>query len=147
MHIESGDGQDVEINLAPVIDCLTVIVAFLLASSSFLAIGIVDAGVAAGVPAPQVDKVPSVLVSIQLQADSGVVVKSEGKASQKTSIVAKDGQLDREALVKALADIKKAYPDVSGVTLAADDTVPYEKVMGAMESIRSQIPAVLLGGF
>mgnify|MGYP003351965824 CR=1 FL=1 len=40
-------GQDFELNLASIIDCLTVIIAFLLLSSSFVSYGTLDTAVAA----------------------------------------------------------------------------------------------------
>ena len=39
--------KDFDLNLAPIIDCMTVLITFMLASASFLSIGILDAGVAA----------------------------------------------------------------------------------------------------
>ena len=46
-NFEGSGGQDFELNLASLIDCFTVLITFLLASASFLSVGILDAGVAA----------------------------------------------------------------------------------------------------
>jgi biopolymer transport protein ExbD len=146
MHVESEGGQDVDINLAPIIDCLVVIVTFLLASSSFLAIGVLDAGIAAGVPAPNAAP-PSVLVTVELKVDQALVVKVEGKESRKIEIPSQGGAWDGERLTKELAGLKSRWSDLGGVTLAADESVAYEDVVRNMDTIRQTVPAVLLGGF
>jgi len=146
MHTESTSGQDVDINLAPIIDCLTVIVTFLLASSSFLAIGVLDAGIAAGVPAPNTAP-PSVIVTVELKDAQTMVVKVEGKESRKTEIPSKDGTWDQERLTQELTGLKARFSDLSGLTLAAEETVTYEDVVRNMDTVRKTIPAVLLGGF
>lgn len=146
MHVGSDAGQDVEINLAPIIDCLTVIVTFLLASSSFIAIGVLDAGIAAGVPTPSAAP-PSVIVSLELKADHGLVLKVEGKESRKTEIAARDGAWDQARLNQELGSLKSRWTDLGGVTLSAEESVAYEDVVRNMDAIRQTIPAVLLGGF
>ena len=39
------------------------------------------------------------------------------------------------------------FSDLSGLTLAAEETVTYEDVVRNMDTVRKTIPAVLLGGF
>jgi biopolymer transport protein ExbD len=41
-----GASQDFDLNLAPIIDCITVLIAFILISTSFISIGLLDAGIA-----------------------------------------------------------------------------------------------------
>ena len=146
MHIDSGSKQDADINLAPIIDCMVVIVAFLLASSSFIAIGLMDAGVAAGVPAPNAAP-PSVVVTVELKSNQTIVVKADGKQNMKSEIGSEDGKWNFSKLSEQLEGLKKSHSDLTGVTLVADETVNYEDVVQNMDTIRKTIPAVLLGGF
>ena len=51
MSAGGGGGEgDVELNLAPIVDCFTVLIAYLLVSMSFISLSIFEAGVAATSP-------------------------------------------------------------------------------------------------
>ncbi|MEK7690751.1 MAG: biopolymer transporter ExbD, partial [Bdellovibrionota bacterium] len=75
----SGSSQDFDLNLAPIIDCFTVLITFLLISASFLSIGILDAGISA--PGAQTESEPqgaSVDLTLKITADRGYRIKIEG---------------------------------------------------------------------
>jgi biopolymer transport protein ExbD len=151
--IETGGGgrgsqsQDFELNLASIIDAFTVLIAFMLASASFLSIGILDAGVAAAGATAAAGTPPSINVTIELAPDSRMVVKTTGKSQASTPITAKSGTWDYDSLTSALGQLKTKYPDVNAVTLVADNVVQYKDVVKAMEVTRKTLPVVLLGGF
>jgi biopolymer transport protein ExbD len=141
-------GQDFELNLASIIDCFTVLIAFMLASASFLSIGILDAGVAAaGAQAATSDKPPSVNLTVELAKDHKMVLKLSGKSTSNTPIEAKSGAWNYEELGRSLASTKGRFSDLNAVTLTADNSIEYKDVVKAMEAIRKTIPVVLLGGF
>lgn len=143
----SKNSQDFDLNLAPVIDCLTVLIAFMLASATFLSIGILDAGIAAaGNTATDVTP-PPVNIAIELSAGEKVVVKLSGKSNQSYPISRKGEGWDYDSLSALLKDIKTRWPGVNAATLIADNSVQYKDVVKAMEVIRKDLPAVLLGGF
>lgn len=142
-----GNSQDFELNLASIIDCLTVLIAFMLASASFLSIGILDAGVAAAGAAPTDAAPPSVNVTVELGRDHAMTLKLSGKTTGSTPIPARDGKIDDEALARHLTSVKGKWSDVTAVVLTAENTVEYREVVKTMESIRKSIPVVLLGGF
>ncbi|MCM2322933.1 MAG: biopolymer transporter ExbD [Oligoflexia bacterium] len=149
----SGEGgksnsQDFELNLASIIDCLTVLITFVLASASFLSIGLLDAGIAAAGAAPATDAAPpSVNVTVELGKDQAMIVKLGGKATSTTAIPAKAGAWDHEALVQNLSALKQKWPDLNAAVLTAGDAVEYRDVVKTMETMRKAVPAVLLGGF
>ncbi len=142
-----GNGQDFELNLASIIDCFTVLIAFMLASASFLSIGILDAGVAAAGAAPASDAPPSVNVTIELSPAHKLAVKLTGKVTSTNSFDAIGDAWNYEAMTKALAETKGKYSDINAVTLVADNTIEYKDVIKTMEAIRKTVPVVLLGGF
>jgi biopolymer transport protein ExbD len=145
---EGGGGQDFEINLAPIIDCLTVLIAFMLASASFLSIGILDAGVAAaGATSTDNATPPPVNVAIELGNDHNFTVKVTGKSTSTTPISKKGTDWNFDELVQNLKNLKTQWPSVNAVTLSADNTVEYQNVVKSMEIIRQTMPVVLLGGF
>jgi biopolymer transport protein ExbD len=144
-----GNSQDFELNLASIIDCFTVLIAFMLASATFLSIGILDAGVAAaGAPAASSDKPPEVNITIELAKDQKFVIKLSGKTTSSTPLEALTGnKYNYEALTQSLISTKSRFSDVNAVTLTADNSIVYKDVVKAMEVIRKTIPVVLLGGF
>ena len=143
-----SQSQDFELNLASIIDCFTVLVTFLLASSAFLSIGLLDAGIAAGgATTPDTKAPPSVQVSVDLKSNNLLEIKVTGKVNRTVAIPAVGGTWDYTRLTDELNRVKTQFPDVAGVTLKADESIQYGEVILGMDSVRKSIPAVLLGGF
>ena len=138
-----GSGQDFELNLAPIIDCFTVLIAFMLVSATFLAIGIFDAGISAAGSKAASTTPPPITMTLHINANKTMSLQVTGKM-QKTIPIAADGTT---ALVDQLKDLRTRFPAATSLTLKADDKVPYSDVIKTMESVRATIPLVLLGGF
>ena len=143
--------QDFDLNLAPIIDCFVVLIAFVMISSAFASIAILDAGVSAGGESMK-NSVPTVQVTIALRSDLGATLKVTGpkRAGSEFVFPATQGASSGEwppQLSDALVQLKLKWPDLHGATLVADNAVPYQSVVNAMDLIRKQLPDVLLGGF
>lgn len=154
MNVSSGGSgkpgqasQDFDLNLAPIIDCFTVLVTFLLASSAFLSIGLMDAGVSASSPSQSQTAPPPIQIKIELRAGNKVELKTTGKSTRNSAFTVKEGKYDFESLKRELASLKTSFPSVDAVTLSADDSIEYKDVIEAMEIIRKTQPVVMLGGF
>ena len=146
--MKESQSQDFELNLASIIDCFTVLVTFLLASSAFLSIGILDAGIAAGgSTTPDAKAPPSIQLSVDLKPNHVMEIHVTGKVNQNIGIAAAGGEWNYTKLVAELDQVKSKFPDVSGVTLKAEESIEYGEVISGMEAVRKSIPAVLLGGF
>lgn len=157
-HIDSGSlgggkpgrqSPDFELNLASIIDCFVVLIAFLLISSSFLAIGLLDAGVQAGQVAPETASAPPpVQITVNIQEGGKVLVKIRGKMNESATIAASaKGGWDWTELNSKLSGIKKTWPGVEGAILTAGESVEYKDVIEGMETVRKTLPMVLLGEF
>jgi biopolymer transport protein ExbD len=148
---ESGSGQDVELNLAPIIDCFTVLIAFIMISASYATIGVMDAGVAAGSATESKEPPPPIEVKVEIGANQMLKLIVSGKENRTVQIPSvkkdKEQELDIASLSKHLGQVKEKWPKTGGVTLIADNAVPYKQVVVTMNSIRQVIPGVLLGGF
>jgi biopolymer transport protein ExbD len=142
-----GGSQDFDINLAPIIDCFTVLITFMLVSASFLAIGILDAGVEAGGTTSTNVKPPAVHLELSLSKNSMIQVKLSGKVKFDHKIASKNNEWDLSSLETELQGILKKWPDVRTLTLVADNDVEYIHIIKIMEASRKVIPSVLLGGF
>jgi biopolymer transport protein ExbD len=140
MSRSRGGPLDFDLNLAPIIDCFTVLITFMLASASFLSISIFDAGFspveAIGDPTP-----PPITVSLDLKKDGSLQVVTKGKLNSTNTFSTAD-----EA-AEALRQLKEKYPGVESMSVTADDQVEYEAIVKAMEKVRKYMPAMVLGGF
>lgn len=138
--------QDFDLNIAPIIDCFTVLITFMLASASFLSIGVLDAG--AGSAGPQApESQPQVAVQVELQPQFGILVKLTGKSTANIQLPPKDGKLDFEGLMGQLARIKSEWTKTDSVTLSASNDLQYRYLIETMEHIHKVMPGVVLGGF
>lgn len=148
MTSDSGSGgQDFDLNLAPIIDCLTVLITFMLATATFLSIGVLDAGIAAAGATTSDATPPPVQITVELQPNQALSIKLSGKANQTIKLPAKDGNWDYASMTRELAGIKSRWKGVNAATLNADNSIEYRHVVKTMEEVRKEIPAVLLGGF
>ena len=142
----SGGGQDVELNLAPIIDCFTVLIAFMLVSASFLSIGLLDAGIAAAGPSTDNATPPPVSIEVIIKNELGFQVKVTGKENRTFSVPAKAKTLDLDSLAAQLKPLQEKWKSVTGATISADADVEYKDVIRTMEITRKSFPAVALGG-
>lgn len=139
---------DFELNLASIIDCFTVLITFMLASASFISIGILDAGVAASASATaEKSTPPPVNYTLELYKDFKYVLKVKGKSNSTETIHGKDGAWDYASLEKQLVGLKAKWPEVGAITLEAQNDVQYKEVVLTMDRVRKTLPAVLLGGY
>ena len=146
----SGSSQDFDLNLAPIIDCFTVLITFLLISASFLSIGILDAGISApGAQTATDPQGPAVDLTLKITADRKYRIKIEG--AQGGSKAQEEGlpgskPLDVAALSTRLQSLHHQYPKVDVLTLAADETIEYRDIVVTLAAARKVFPAVLIGG-
>lgn len=142
-------GQDFDLNLAPIIDCFTVLITFMLASASFLAIGVFDAATAANTNVPSANQTPpAIRVDVELTGKKELKLRVEGKAKFQKVFPPKEGTYDGTTLVGELKSLKSKFPDTTGFVLTAEDEIEYSQLIGLMEVFRKQVPAlsILLGG-
>ncbi len=138
--------QDFELNIASIIDCFVVLIAFVLISTSFFSIGIIDAEVASGGATESAEQVGGLV--IELKADHTILVRSDASA-QEVRITSRDAgkTWDFDRLTGTLQALKVKMPELHSAILVADNSVAYRDVMASMEVAKGQVPSVNLGGF
>jgi biopolymer transport protein ExbD len=140
MSRSRGGALDFELNLAPIIDCFTVLITFMLASASFLSISIFDAGFtpaeAQGDPTP-----PPITVTLDLKKNGSLQIVTKGKLDSKNTFA------NADEAAEALRQLKEKYPGLESVTITADREVEYENIVKAMEKARKNNLSMVLGGF
>jgi biopolymer transport protein ExbD len=137
MRSHGGPSQDFELNLAPIIDCFTVLIAFLLATASFLSIGFIEAGAAAQRAGSGAVQEPRAILRVRLTGH-GEAAEFELSGKKSRLLVA---ELEARA-----QEWKNAHPNLETATLEADDAVEYRAVVEAMEKLRAAIPVIQLSG-
>lgn len=143
------NSQDFELNLASIIDCFTVLIAFMLVSSAFLSIGILDAGIAAAGTTSTNATPPAVNIAVELNKNQTFEIKVTGKATSNVKVArgkTEEGW-DFDALSQQLQAMKGKWPDVQALTVTAENKIEYREIVKTIETARKTHPAVVLGGF
>jgi len=146
--------QNFELNLAPIIDCLVVLIAFTLASASFVAIAVMDAGYSPESFTNQVQQQGSLsdpTISVHLLSNRSLSVEVVGRENRKVSFPpmgAMNGETawNLPALKTELEQLKAKYGDKLDLSLLSEDSLDYEQVIIVMDQVRQTFPSVLLGG-
>ncbi|MBN21273.1 MAG: hypothetical protein CL678_08285 [Bdellovibrionaceae bacterium] len=147
MSAGAGSDQDFYLNLAPIIDCFTVLIAFMLMSASFLSIGILDAGISAGGAKASEAKPPPINLTLELMKNQSLRLVVTGKTNFKRTLTAQNGEWNYKNLTEELQKLKKKFPQVKAITLKAENSIPYKDIVKTMDVTKEEMPAILLGGF
>lgn len=143
-----GQSQDFDLNLAPIIDCLTVLITFILVSASYLSVGILESSVASASASPQTEeKQVDEMLSIEIKGDHTILVNLSGKFNHSHLITSDKGDWNYNGLVDQLALVKGESPELQTAVLTADNDVDYRQVVKSMEIAKKAVPSVMLGGF
>ncbi|MEK6628958.1 MAG: biopolymer transporter ExbD [Bdellovibrionota bacterium] len=148
----SGKGRsvDVDLNLVPFIDLMSVLITFLLISAVWTQVSMIQLGASFASPQdPGADKyTPPPLEDLILRLDvvqSGyiLIIGTVTKPIPKI-----DNQYNAAALVDELTKIKKRYPEKNGIKIAISDDIIYEYVIQVMDAgLKSGFaPELLTGG-
>lgn len=150
-------GQDVELNLAPIIDCFVVLIAYLLMTASFISLAFVDVGVFTfgdAAPPPPIEdqpkKDPPMVMAIDMATDYSVTIKVSGGKEKKdyaVPIKSLDGKnWDNEQLKKSLEQIKARWPEIEEASLSASGLLKYKDVVGLVQDIKKSVNRVMVSG-
>lgn len=139
-HIDDGGGSgrstNVDLNLVPIIDLMSVCIIFLLLTAVWTQVSMIQIGAslygksssdAPPEPPPRAD----VPFRLDVLADGYRVVV----ARQEIRMPKKGGEYDTERLSTELKKIKELYPDKNDVTVTVLDELPYESLIGGMDAL------------
>ena len=148
-----GDG-DVELNIAPIVDCFTVLIAYMLVSMSYIQLSIFDAGVAATAPPdsapaeppPPDAKVPLTFSVSVTETNSMELKLTGGKPEVNDSLLIEpvNGIPNTEALTLKVNQLKLAHPDLTEANISATNSIRYRTVIKVIQAIKSVLPKVFL---
>jgi biopolymer transport protein ExbD len=148
--VSGGGGNEIELNLAPIIDCFTVLITYLLVSAAFISVSAFEVGVAAvgqGESSTKPTGPPPYSFSIRLSNQGALALQLSGgaeKLSLKETIESTGKDWDLEKLKRVLTDFKKKYPKLEEVNLNAEAGVIYKDLVRIIESIKPVFAKVFL---
>lgn len=144
--------QDVELNLAPIIDCFTVLITYLLVTASFLSLAALDVGVSAtGTAAPPAESTapPPMVMSLEVLANGDIKVNVRGGVSGREYpyvVHAVQGQRNEAELLARLNEIKKRWPAITEASVSAEPNVIYKDMVKVIQKIQEAMPKVFISG-
>ena len=150
--VGEGSGQDVDLNLAPIIDCFTVLITYLLVTASFLTLSSVDVSVSAtgtGAPPPASTGPPPMSMSIELKASGNLEIQIRGGIkNEKVSytVPGQTGVWNMALLTTRLQQIQKKWPTLNEVNVTAEPTIIYKDIVTVLHEIQSVMPKVYISG-
>ncbi len=144
-NLGNPSGQEVDLNITPIIDCFTVLITFLLASASFLSIGFFEV-YTPGSTASAETKEPDVEVILKVSANQSVEMKLKGKRTGVSHFSINDPQA-LENLEKEIEKIKDGKLTLNQILITAENNVPYQNLAKVMDAIQKSAIPVVLGDF
>lgn len=152
MNVGESGGQEVDLNLAPIIDCFTVLITFLLVSASFLTLNAIDVGIAANGEAPPelASSEPPVSMEVRVGPARSIEVRISGGPQGldlALPVAAQaDGQFDLVGLARTLEESKEKWPSVQDASVSADPGVRYKDLIRVIEGVKKLLPKVFISG-
>lgn len=138
----SGGGQEVELNITPIIDCFTVLITFLLASASFLSIGFFET-YTPGSTADPTQGEPDTEVVLKIKSNHVAEFKVKGKRNQTLTFSIAD-PASMKNLEQEVQNLKDPSIKLSQILVSADDEVDYKELSELMGHInRFNLPIVV----
>ncbi|MBL7688129.1 MAG: biopolymer transporter ExbD [Bdellovibrionaceae bacterium] len=137
----SGRSTNVDVNLVPFIDLMSVLITFLLITAVWTQVSMIQLGssIYGKKTSDQITPPPPV-ADIPLRLD----IKDFGfrliVGQDKFTFEKKNGEWDTTELTERLKVVRQMYPEKSDATITVDNEIPYEKMILGMD-------VLLAGGF
>lgn len=145
-----GRNTNVDLNLVPFIDLMSVLITFLLISAVWTQVSMIQLGASFASPRDndQTDFKPPPLEDLVFKLDvvaNGYVLKI---GTETKPIPKQNNEYNSGALIIELAKIKKKYPEKAGIKIAIADEIMYEHVITVMDAgLKAGFdPELLTGG-
>ena len=134
---------DFELNIASIVDCLTVLITYLLAAATFLSLGMMTVTLPSYSSDSTPPETPSLLVTIQLLGNGKIKIKRSGKENGEETLSGETEEVFQH-LGKRLESIKDRHPNISNVMVGSSDNVHYGILIKTIEVTRKVIPQIAI---
>lgn len=149
-EVESGSKQNgrstnMELNLVPFIDLMSVLISFLLITAVWTQVSMIQIGSSLygkkseTQPSPQPPPLADVVLKVDVKSNGYIL--TVGK--QLISLPMANGSYDESGLLAQLQRVKQLYPEKQDAVVAVEDQLPYENLIKAMDiMLVAQFPAI-----
>jgi biopolymer transport protein ExbD len=140
------DGEEgFDLNLAPIIDCFTVLITYLLVSASFVSLSMLEVAppqLPSSVPlrTPNEPKKP-VSLTLLLTEQEAIEIVLTGDVSRQWRM----GLTEMGRIEESLQLARQIAPSLQDVTVKAQKLVSYGKIATVIERVKPIFPTVFLG--
>ena len=149
----SGDddtGQDFDLNLAPIIDCFTVLITYMLVSAAFIQLDMLNVSVAATSDAPPPPSTqplePPMTLSMELKAGHIAALKVGGKETLEIAVLADaGGNWDYAKMTDQLKIVQGKWPAIKDVSVKAEAAIEYKEIVRVLEHMPKDGLKIFLG--
>ncbi|WP_374001366.1 ExbD/TolR family protein [Bdellovibrio bacteriovorus] len=139
-HIDSGDSsgrkKNIELNLVPFIDLMSVLITFLLITAVWTQVSMIQIGSSLygkkSDTQPSPTPPPNADVVLKVDVKEVGYVLTVGK--QVISLPMVNEQFDEAGLVAQLQRVKQLYPEKVDAIVSVADVIPYEQLIKAMDN-------------
>ncbi|UXR64664.1 biopolymer transporter ExbD [Bdellovibrio bacteriovorus] len=139
-HIDSGDSsgrkKNIELNLVPFIDLMSVLITFLLITAVWTQVSMIQIGSSLygkkSDTQPSPTPPPNADVVLKVDVKEVGYVLTVGK--QVISLPMVNEQFDEAGLVAQLQRVKQLYPEKVDAIVTVADIIPYEQLIKAMDN-------------
>lgn len=139
---------DFDVNIVPIVDCLTILIIFMLASGVYVSMGMLDIKISPLSDGATLSKTPTTEnLVLRLNNDHTINIEVSGSSFQRLSIRPRANTWDYLGLEREMRTLARVYPNLKTVSVEPSQDVSYQDVVRAMEVSRTTHPDVLLGGF
>ena len=133
--------QDVELNIASIVDCFTVLITYLLAASSFITIGGLEAGLASsGVADTEQTARTPLFLAMEMTDTRTIRLKSSGAETQVFEFPAEQGKWNLQAAIQEMKNLKERNPGLESLTLLPENGVQYQDIIAAISATKKALP-------
>ncbi|HEX7676408.1 MAG TPA: biopolymer transporter ExbD [Bdellovibrio sp.] len=140
-HIDTGGGsgrnRNIELNLVPFIDLMSVLITFLLITAVWTQVSMIQIGSSMygkkSDTQPSPTPPPNADVVLKVDVKEIGYVLTVGK--QVISLPMQNGQFDDAGLVAQLQRVKQLYPEKIDAVVTVADAMPYEHLIKAMDNL------------
>ncbi len=133
----SGRERNIELNLVPVIDLMSVLITFLLITAVWTQVSMIQIGSSlyGKKSDTQPNPTPPPMADVVLKVDVKEIgyVLTVGK--QVISLPMQNGQFDDAGLIAQLQRVKQLYPEKVDAVVTVADAMPYEQLIKAMDNL------------
>ena len=140
-----GNGQEIELNITPIIDCFTVLITFLLASASFLSIGFFETNTP-GTTADPSQAEPETELVLKIKPNHMAEFKVKGKRNETITFNLVD-PASMKTLEQQVQGLKDPQFKLSQILVSAEDSVDYKDLSDLMGHINQFNLPVVVGEF